>query len=126
MSKYYKVVQETINNEYWSASHLFNHNNYEYSVRYKIGEFVKPTLEGSKLFVFDCLLAAKYFADFGGLNIFRVEVVNPVKHRGLVVPHLNTTHIELFWRTGQIHDPMPMIVPSNTVLCDEVKLLGEV
>lgn len=130
---YYKVVTN-LDGQYWSASHYFNSANYEYSVRYKVGEFVEPTLPGSKLFVFNNIMSAERFAFCHKEHeVFKVEVTNPIEYKG-VVYRINDD-IAKFWAKDfakcKEMKGFPLnlnyqLIPPNTCLCDSIKLVEKI
>lgn len=76
--RYFKVVQN-INGQYYSSNIMKNSDfflNPKYSLEYKIGEWTKPV--NGRLFVFDNLHKARYFA-FGGRKIFECQVIGVCK-----------------------------------------------
>lgn len=123
---FFKVVEKLYGN-YWSASHFYMNENFDYSINYKIGKFVKPNLPASKLFVFNNIVCAKDFAQCTGQHVFKVEVINPVESSFRLIPKISG-NLEKYWRTGFIlpNQGSYLVAPDGTVLCDEVKLLEEV
>ena len=89
-------------------------------INYPVGEFAYPTLEGSKLFVFDSLKAAIDFGENIGY-IFECEVINPVKYTGYVAKWYNTQQVKTFWK-NKLASECTRYAVSNTVLCDAVKI----
>lgn len=111
---YYKVVHNP--GQLYSARNIYNR------VTYKVGEWVSPTLEYSKLFVFDNLHSAKIFR-YGGEEIYSCEVLNPVKE----YYGANSSYdIEYFWQFPYIEMNKLMKLPEGTILVDQVKLLEKV
>lgn len=115
----YKVVK-TVDDKYYSC------NDTEYSIEYKLGEFVQPKLVGSKLFVFECIEDAKRFAC--GSRVFLAECTNPQRFNLRARNHLR---FDVFWgcitANGALlsYEDLGMS-PEGTYVCDSVKLIKEV
>lgn len=82
---YYKVVS-VIDDKFYSA--LTYGKVQDFHVNYKIGGWVKPVIENSKLFVFSDLDSAERYCKLqfttrevvdGGIQIFSCEVLNPLR-----------------------------------------------
>lgn len=113
---YYKLVQNR-NNEIWS----FTYN--QHNIQYKVGEWVRPTLANSKLFVFGSLEAAKRYSCMPGFSIYSCEVENPTKAE-LMADWVFDNLFESFWNSPKYSNPQR--VPNGTVYCDAVKLIEKV
>jgi len=118
--KYYKVVSY-VKGQLTS----FMTRNSEVTVVYKVGEFVKPLLANSKLFVFDDLSHARMMAGCRGY-IYECEIKNPEKPNPRIAAWYNVDEIRTYWREGIERLPRSCRTPFNTVLCDEVKLIKEI
>lgn len=116
---YYKVVDKN----------LKSFVNQDYSIQYKIGEFVEPLLKGSKLFVYNNLVAASLLAGkYGGkessYRIFLCETINP-KNLDFILELMSFKDklaMELFWTKNKLMDTY---ANTDIVLVDQVKLLEE-
>lgn len=116
--KYYKVVDRMCDNY---VSIMVGGS--DIGTNYPVGEFAYPTLEGSKLFVFDSLQAAIDFGKNIGY-IFECEVINPVKYTGCVAKWYNIDFVEqvkTFWK-NKLAPECTRYAISDTVLCDAVKI----
>jgi len=117
--KYYKVVNKFLDSARASEWDGF-------SIKYKIGEFVYPTLKNSKLFVFDNLESAKDFAYKDWDKIFECEVVNPSKAKYMAT---FVSCIEDFWAAKNRKESVKGYADkavSGTIFCDAVKLIKKV
>jgi len=101
---------------------------------YEIGQWKRPNLEHSKLFVFSSLKEAKSFAGLSR-EIYTCEVKNPSKIR--YIPWFNSgyTHIKGFWdarynkkksidfccENGKLNKPQ-----RHTVIVDAIKLIRRI
>lgn len=126
---YYKVVS-VIDDKFYSA--LTYGKVQDFHVNYKIGEWVKPVIENSKLFVFSDLDSAERYCKLqfttrevvdGGIQIFSCEVLNPTTE-GKMCEFAGGWLIRRFWEKGETIYDCPLLL--DTVLCDAVKLIEEV
>jgi hypothetical protein len=127
MKKYYKVVRLNGNKTFISAraSQWGGGVSQEFAVQYRIGEFAKPKVAGTKLFVFDDLDEAQSFADSSDV-IFECEVKNPRKAK---YGSFTYRDVALFWKVRQSRKStkeIQMILPDHTIFCDAVMLTKEV
>lgn len=127
--KYYKVVS-------LDKYSVVAKNRY-LQVKYIIGEWATPRLQGTSLMVFDNLDAAKRFAIGSDVLIYQCEIKNP-KKKGVFTHWLNVDSVK---------DEIPIEIqhqlelkrlkkkyfcgdiyklPSGTVFCSAVKLIKEV
>lgn len=114
---YYKVVSDYM----WSARGYLSPN----AVQYRVGKFVNPKLENSKLFVFGSLSAARSFAN-SDERIFSCEVENPSKAK-LCCKY--THAVNEFWKRKSARKSVKnisFVAPENTYFCDAVKLAREI
>lgn len=91
VKKYYKCVWKNKSNELESVCRNTDIVDSEIKVFYKIGEWVKARLEGSKLFVFDSLKAANDFRYYemsgqSQIEVYECKVQNPVDISGTRLP----------------------------------------
>lgn len=131
MSKkvYYKVLTDTLQSVIA--------NNTLLSVEYRIGEWVKPNVEGTDLMVFNTLQAAQDFRESCYYQrIFECEVKNPRK-RGVFVfwndvkygkqlPQSILNLISLKKRKKKYLDKIDSALPNDTIFCSAVKLIKEI
>ena len=126
---YYKVVS-VIDDKFYSA--LTYGKVQDFHVNYKIGEWVKPVIENSKLFVFSRLNRAEryYKLQFttrevvnGGIQIFSCEVLNPTTE-GKMCEFAGGWAIHKFWEKGGTIYDCPLLL--DAVLCDAIKLIERV
>ena len=130
--KYYKVVSEDL------KSVITSKNDYEYisnmSVQYKVGEWVKPHVEGTNLMVFDNYYAAdrfKYINSPDGF-VYECEISGIVKFPLF----FRIYNLEYNWakfiklankrknkqKISHLVD-LNIRPPKGTVFCNKVKLL---
>lgn len=99
---------------------------YAGGIKYKVGEWVKPEIEGSKLFVFSTLHNAQCFrSENSSQLIYECEVVNPTEPPQAVVHHLALYRdlVEEFWSGKRLPTCRQSdYIISGTMLCDAVKL----
>jgi hypothetical protein len=123
---YYKVVTQDLKS---FLSHRLSYGSYkqkhifdrDFAVQYKIGEFVYPVFEKSKLYVFNSLFFAHQFGftTSGEYKIYSCEVINPSPH-SLVCDWSYVSQFHDFWKNeDRIYKG---ISPYATVMCDTVKL----
>jgi hypothetical protein len=97
----------------------------DWKVKYKVGEFVTPILEGSKLLVFDDLQRATDFAfdvfGFGTYGeIWSCDVTNPNSISFL--SRFDPDWILSYWK-GFSSQLLMFAAPEGTVAVDSVKLI---
>ena len=127
MSLFYKVVNEDL------TSCCRNPNfPLKYKVRYKIGEFVKPNIDGTRLFVFKNLddvneFLSNVFLEKEFWSVYECEVTNPKEESAIAYP----AEVESFWYYrnagklyGELDNSMP--APQGTYSCDSVKLIKRI
>lgn len=125
MSLFYKVVNEDLTS--CCRNPCFPS---EYRVQYKIGEFVSPKIDKTRLFVFKYLEDVKKFLTNCILekydwNIYECEVVNPMQEYWIAYPE----DINSFWfyrNSGQTYSEEGMPAPPGTYSCDSVKLIKRI
>jgi hypothetical protein len=137
MSKiYYKVVSENMRSScscFAEFSSLPSDVVNNFTVKYKIGEFVYPNVKHSKLYVFESLKDAKYFvsdifwATDKNTYIYECEVINPKPAKTLLFGFDN---INDFWRCKKnkkkISDFSKNDKNDVSIECDAVKLLYKI
>ena len=109
----------------------------ELNVEYKVGEWVRPNVEGTKLFVFSRLDDAKNFivsnedtVSSGRMQIYTCSVLNPVYKYDKYIPSLLEISIivnrikkhQLCDLSSYLYSKADPAWP-NTIYCDAVKLL---
>ena len=118
---YYKVVDEDLRscckNDFFPE---------EYRVQYIVGEFVKPSVDETCLYVFKEFVNAKDFINNAFIDgpywkIYRCEVTNPLRASSLAYPE----SIHRFWK-GQYVEYETYPAPKGTYRCDSVKLIEKV
>ena len=128
---YYKIVDE--NMESWAGG-IIPPN---YKVKYKVGEWVKPVLEGSNLFCFenynDALLFTKQQAMLRA-RIYKCHIKNRVKNLPCIASRsfsFNSYWQQVFkCRERKVKSKIKLDsafikeLPSGTVMCKQIKLLG--
>lgn len=134
MKYYFKVVTDKLKSY---TDNFREINESEYPVQYKLNDYVKPNIQGSKLYVFDNFDSAKNFAYTNRyssnypLLIYLCIVENPKVCTG--IGDINyagslTNIMNIFWRANTdksvryINTKNP---PSNTIECDSVCLLAK-
>ena len=138
---YYKCVNDGSQENLQDMSSVCQNTEMPESIRviYKVGEFVKPNLENSKLFVFEDLEDARKFLNRGylwGTKIYSCRVKNPT------IPEwenqVKISEIIEFWKnvdrlsklkcneTGFEQFFGAAMVSSGTIICDEVQLIEKV
>ena len=128
MSTYYKVVGNVdgVLQSAWLISDGV-------VVNYKIGEWARSRIKGSKLFVFSKLESARRWIDNTDVvrDIYRCEV----RKSKLQVSRVDSTSwcmddhdVERTWRQIRAGDKFLQgcPLPANTVCCDSVKLIEKV
>lgn len=121
---YYKVLSNGLESPDMSSACQNTDMPREFRVFYKVGEFVKPNLEGSKLFIFEDEDDAIQFIErelFGsGADVWTCKVKNPVKppeKRGLICM------IKEYWIAYTKESLHSKPYPEGTLVCDEVMVL---
>ena len=129
---YYKVVTKL-------GSAMVPHDSV-LAVKYKIGEFVKSPIKGSKLFVFSSLSLAQTFVDnidcdLRPCKIYKCEVKNPSSNISIfqnVCGPLTWTRVIKLWKLRSQKKKFKHlfnrydtydIPPKGSVFVDEVKLI---
>jgi len=130
--KGYKVTDHLMRSAYVVGSGL--------SIKYKLGEWIEPTLENSKLFVFRTLYSAKAFSPKGGERIFKCEIEGGRKADMALDEILSIfaysngarSPARKFWKYFSGGKSMwgvgfaLMTIPKETILADRIKLIREV
>ena len=96
--------------------------------QYRVGEFVYPQLEHSKLFVFKDLHAAQTFASIELGVVYECEVKNPSKF-GFCSIFIRTSYILKGWKLRRQKKKFSNLqgrAPDGTVYAGAVKLVKEV
>jgi len=99
---------------------------YSGGIVYRVGEWTKPVIANSKLFVFNSLESAKNFR--GGnwfQSIYECEVINPTLPPSVIVHHMSFYRytVEKFWDGHALNlDEQSDYIINGTVFCDSVKL----
>jgi hypothetical protein len=115
---FYKAVKEDMN----------SYASVKYGVKYIVGEWVKPRLEGSKLFIFDTKENALTFiqkekADPKKVHLYTCEVKNPMKAEYMDIPGFD---YPFFWNYRFFKSDGYAKPPEGTYYGDEVKLIKKV
>jgi len=128
MKTYYKVVSFDL------KSYLYKHLPKEFVVKYEIGEWVYPKVEGTKLMVFNNLKDARKFCYFGS-HVYNCMIENP-SCSSVFVPYIGSIHsASVFLRKWNLirkkqkqHKKFfeKKAVPKGTVFVSAVKLLKRV
>lgn len=129
MSDYYKIVKRAFDGSFHSCwdSHV-------YKVNYKIGEWASPTLENSKLFVFEGYEAAKDFWDSHIIwrsnpnhwALFGCEIDEKIEPGLTILSSLFNDCLKEYWVTNECPFGLEKESPSGTVWANKVKLLKEI
>lgn len=127
---YYKVVNDNMSSAYIGSGCIGNYK--ELIIYYKIDDWVKPRIKGSKLMVFDSLENAQYFMDHCGWGyyIFKCEVKNPSKKGVFVKADYSLAErllkiINLKNKKKKFTDLLDKPI-RGTIFCDAVKLVEKV
>jgi hypothetical protein len=98
-----------------------------HAIQYKIGEFVRPSLEGSKLWIFKDKSAALNFKTPQG-RVFLCEaknIISPDIELGCP-PAYDPEKFAAFWKDVHNYRKVRYKVPVGTRWADEVKLIKEI
>jgi len=121
----FKVVI-TSDKKHWSTSYVWNNSG---ALQYSKNKWTKPKILNSKLFVFESLAKAQYFAAFNvsgkstQVSVFTCLAKNVVQLSDISF-NCDTPSIEAFWR--HILPPAHIVrPPEGTYFADEVKIFGE-
>ena len=127
--KYYKVVYIGNMGKNTYSSALGGCFGDMYNVEYQVDEAVSSKDGFSKLFVFDCLIAAKLYShDIRNTIVFECEITNPTVPKYIA----QLCSIANFWykkkRKKKVGDVAGLSCPPipGTVLCDTVKITKQV
>ena len=121
---FYKVVNKGM------TSYIVE-NHEDISVKYILNKWVKPKLEGSKLFVFRGLQAARDFGFFIGTTvqnarIYQCEVKNPEKCKIKIIDFFFMgPNIKDFWESDKRRNHC-IDAPQGSYLVDAVKLIKQI
>ena len=97
MKKYYKVCYKAYDfNNITLKSYNSSSRNQAGTTNYRIGEWVKPSIEHSYLWIFESEYAARYNAVRGGTQLFECEAKNVIKAPALMI--LDREKYMLFWK----------------------------
>lgn len=111
----YKVT--SIKNTSWNWR-----NEDEFTVEYTVGEWVRPKIKDSKLFVFKELYYAKTFMPGRIKKIWRCEIQNPSPAPEMIL--LTSRDISCFWQPDyQLNYLNSIDTPYGSLCCDAIKLL---
>ena len=124
--KYYKVVRENGAGEYESACMSVGSTTREFSLKYRVNEFVAPVIPNSKLFVFSNLeQARRFYEEFSRsfsediFLIFECEV----KRHFLGKYYSYFSDVKEFWnQKNRKNCPRIQIHYPGTYYCSAVKL----
>lgn len=116
---YYKVVNT-------NGGQLRSILEHDFTVEYVVNEWVYPTLENSKLFVFESLERALKFkrdSEYSYEEVFECEVVNPAE-----LPYISmfVSKINAFWNPSILDWCEQGNAPVGTFGVDAVKLIRKV
>lgn len=119
--KYYKVVTKDLLS-YIDTQYALSMQNEKFIIQYKIGEFVKPKIPNSQLFVFNSLEEAQQW-HMRGLRLFECEVKNPRKAKICPV----WLPMEEFWKLIKNKKKTVRHCMDTQYMrgCDEIKLTKE-
>lgn len=112
---YYKLLRKF-------GVRLKSYGMHAYCIDYEIGEWIKPPIPNSQLFVFDSLLHAKQFNVHLNIVVFECAVVNPQQIL-YICPHSEAGMMEKYWSGALAHE---RFAPTGTYGCDSLKLIKEV
>lgn len=119
---YYKVVTDNLKS-IMSKLHSFPE---KYVTQYKIGEWTKPAIANTKLFVFNDLAAARRFSLMEDGRLYSCDVINPFEK----TVGASFNFFDNFWKHEDVKYLCDrqyfMPLPNNTVFCDAVKLIEEI
>jgi hypothetical protein len=121
----YKVLAPNLKSCYASCWLITDNKNW--SIQYKLNEFVKPKVNNSKLFVFCTLQSAKDFLLHNNYDnnrqIYKCEALNVTK---CLLICKKVTNIPDYWKYYNIVRKMKFLIkasPKGTGHADAVKLL---
>ncbi|MCB0448437.1 MAG: hypothetical protein KDD03_13200 [Gelidibacter sp.] len=134
--KYYKVVTKDMESVIMNPKTSYESWRNDFCIKYVIGEWIKPKMEGTSIMVFDDLRAAKKFrsAEFNARKIFECEVKNP-RRQGFITNLSDVQRVynklkSLIRRKKKRTDLYRIYkkdwIPASTVFCSAVKLVKEV
>ena len=135
--KYYKVVAEGLVSVWTRYISIDNPTSRrDFIVQYKLHEWIKPNVKGSKLFVFDALMAARDFAEpmrsqgVPKIEVYECRVKNPGSSGVFMDYILDQPSFALrLWEEFNVQNIIPSSVlnpPNGTIWVDEVKLIRKV
>lgn len=128
MKYYYKVVCKNMKSAIVSQS--IHSEIRDLSVEYKVGEWVRPNVDGSQLMVFKFLNDAKIFARNHSLyDIYKCEISGITKKSVFIrytSLYYNMHRIRDLWKKKKNRKKINHYMdlpPSGTIFCSAVKLL---
>lgn len=136
----YKVLGEDLRSLVISPDNVGREPFYkDFCIQYKIGEWVKPNKEGTKIMVFQNLNFAKYFASVEKEYcrppvIFECQAKN-ISNNGFIVdvPFMEKLYLELLKIKKSKKKMLPFYkhyqkqnIPYGTLFCSSLKLLNRV
>lgn len=128
MKYYYKVVCKNMKSAIVSRS--IHSEIRDLSVEYKVGEWVRPSVDGSQLMVFKFLNDAKIFARNHSLyDIYKCEISGITKKSVFIrytSLYYNIHRIRDLWKKKKNRKKINHYMdlpPSGTVFCSAVKLI---
>lgn len=142
----YKLVSRLPSGEYASAiindnvsknpySDLDNATLKKFQLKYTVGQWTKPIVENSRIFVFGDLASAKDFLDHESsdgnpLLIFRALAKDAIKNPNFMRSR-NLNYLGDFWNLKKSKKSVSKVlslayVPQNTLFAKEVKLIQEI
>ena len=132
--KYYKVVLNSKGKLFSCIrdTNFFGGNNFKskYAIEYKVGEWVRPNVDGSQLMVFKFLNDAKIFARNHSLyDIYKCEISGITKKSVFIrytSLYYNMHRIRDLWKKKKNRKKINHYMdlpPSGTIFCSAVKLI---
>ena len=128
MKYYYKVVCKNMKSAIVSQS--IHSEIRDLSVEYKVGEWVRPNVDGSQLMVFKFLNDAKIFARNHSLyDIYKCEISGITKKSVFIrytSLYYNMHRIRDLWKKKKNRKKINHYMdlpPSGTIFCSAVKLI---
>lgn len=136
MKTYYKVVRsdlKSVQTFSWETDYFRKFSLKDFIIQYKIGEFVKPKIEGSDLMVFsnlkDAIGFAHYYTD---AKIYKCNIVGG-KSVGIFSPYLSgleDIYCNIYEKKKAKKRWSHLVslrnIPNGTVFCSAVKLIERV
>lgn len=120
----WKVVRVEKENTYYSCVM----DSPDIAIQYKVGEFVKPIINNSKILVFSTREKARAFMRVGHAlkqKIFKCKAKNLTEAPKYLAWYTNNTQIREYWSDTFVRTTSTMPTPPKTLLCDELMLIKE-